>query len=96
MHNAMQPVGASDRTKVRMERLRRIELEQQQWEQEALVMPEAWDQLLLATFESVKTEFSDLDGLSWSQYRGPHGVDPGVGICSPASSCVRGRVTGIY
>ncbi|KAI6014345.1 hypothetical protein EDC04DRAFT_660601 [Pisolithus marmoratus] len=76
MHNAMQPVGASDRSKVRMERLRRIELEQQQWEQEALVMPEAWDQLLLATFESVKTEFSDLDGLSWSQYRGPLGVDP--------------------
>ncbi|KIM63130.1 hypothetical protein SCLCIDRAFT_1214433 [Scleroderma citrinum Foug A] len=56
----------TDRSKHRMERLREIELEQQQWEQDALVMPEAWDQLLLLSFRSVKTEFSDLDGLSWS------------------------------
>ncbi|KAL4072121.1 hypothetical protein J3A83DRAFT_4045348, partial [Scleroderma citrinum] len=53
----------SDRSKHRMERLRQIELEQQKWEQDALVMPEAWDQLLLLSFQSVKTEFSDLDGL---------------------------------
>ncbi|KAI6104572.1 hypothetical protein EDD16DRAFT_1637287 [Pisolithus croceorrhizus] len=75
MHNATQPLQTSDRNKLRMERLRQIELEQQQWEQEALVMPEAWDRLLLATFESVKTEFSDLDGLSWSQYRDTLAVD---------------------
>ncbi|KAI6102293.1 hypothetical protein EDD16DRAFT_1645642 [Pisolithus croceorrhizus] len=75
MHNATQPVQTSDRNKLRMERLRQIELEQQQWEQEALVMPEAWDRLLFATFESVKTEFSDLDGLSWSQYRDTPAVD---------------------
>lgn len=30
----------TDRSKHRMERLREIELEQQQWEQDALVMPE--------------------------------------------------------
>ncbi|KAI5999127.1 hypothetical protein EDD15DRAFT_134075 [Pisolithus albus] len=76
MHHAKQPVQNTDRNKLRMERLRQIELEQQQWEQEALIMPEAWDRLLLATFESVKTEFSDLDGLSWSQYRDPVAVDP--------------------
>lgn len=76
MHHAKQPVQHTDRNKLRMERLRQIELEQQQWEQEALVMPEAWDRLLLATFESVKTEFSDLDGLSWSQHRDPLVVDP--------------------
>ncbi|KAG6328740.1 hypothetical protein ID866_10348, partial [Astraeus odoratus] len=34
------PAQISDRSKLRMERLRQMELEQQQWEQEALVLPE--------------------------------------------------------
>ncbi|KAG2136570.1 uncharacterized protein EDB93DRAFT_1168378 [Suillus bovinus] len=61
----------TDRSKLRMERLRLEELEQQRWEQEALVMPEALNQALLMSFASVKTEFSDLDGLSWSRYPVP-------------------------
>lgn len=36
----MQSPLATDRGKLRMERLRQLELEQLQWEQEALVMPE--------------------------------------------------------
>lgn len=36
----------TDRSKHRMERLRQIELEQQQWEQDALVMPEVRTSLL--------------------------------------------------
>ncbi|KAI6008851.1 hypothetical protein F5J12DRAFT_826274 [Pisolithus orientalis] len=88
MHNLTHPVQTSDRNKLRMERLRQIELEQQQWEQEALVMPEAWDQLLLATFESVKTEFSDLDGLSWSRYCDPLVADSGAcGEATPLPMC---------
>ncbi|KAG8215722.1 hypothetical protein J3R82DRAFT_7615 [Butyriboletus roseoflavus] len=75
-----------------MEKLRQLELEQLQWEQEALVMPEVrpspfiyiplpahttlangqdLNRALLLSFESVKTEFSDLDGLSWSRYPVP-------------------------
>ncbi|KAG0698781.1 hypothetical protein DFH29DRAFT_1002546 [Suillus ampliporus] len=61
----------TDRSKLRMERLRQEELEQQRWEQEALVMPEALNQALLLSFASVKTEFSDLDGLSWPRYPVP-------------------------
>lgn len=34
-------------------------------------MPEALNQALLMSFASVKTEFSDLDGLSWSRYPVP-------------------------
>jgi hypothetical protein len=66
-----QQVNLTDRSKLRMERLRLEELEQQRWEQEALVMPEALNQALLMSFASVKTEFSDLDGLSWSRYPVP-------------------------
>ncbi|KAH7886708.1 hypothetical protein F5I97DRAFT_1780018, partial [Phlebopus sp. FC_14] len=58
----------SDRSKIRMERLRQQELEQMRWEQEALIMPEDLNRALLRSFESVKTEFSDLDGLKWSPY----------------------------
>jgi hypothetical protein len=35
-----QQANITDRSKLRMERLRLEELEQQRWEQEALVMPE--------------------------------------------------------
>jgi hypothetical protein len=35
-----QQANLTDRSKLRMERLRLEELEQQRWEQEALVMPE--------------------------------------------------------
>ncbi|KAG1880837.1 hypothetical protein F4604DRAFT_1748128 [Suillus subluteus] len=66
-----QQTNLTDRSKLRMERLRLEELEQQRWEQEALVMPEALNQALLMSFASVKTEFSDLDGLSWSRYPVP-------------------------
>ncbi|KAG1869262.1 hypothetical protein C8R48DRAFT_700856 [Suillus tomentosus] len=66
-----QQANLTDRSKLRMERLRLEELEQQRWEQEALVMPEALNQALLMSFASVKTEFSDLDGLSWSRYPVP-------------------------
>ncbi|KAG2346191.1 hypothetical protein BDR05DRAFT_1057820 [Suillus weaverae] len=66
----------TDRSKLRMERLRLEELEQQRWEQEALVMPEALNQALLMSFASVKTEFSDLDGLSWPRYPVPMVPNP--------------------
>ncbi|KAF9240825.1 hypothetical protein BU15DRAFT_73686 [Melanogaster broomeanus] len=68
----------TDRSKLRMERLRQMELEQLQWEQEALVMPEDLDRALFLSFESVKTEFSDLDGLSWSRYPVPLVTNPWV------------------
>ncbi|KAG2351613.1 hypothetical protein BDR07DRAFT_1500829 [Suillus spraguei] len=68
---ATQQASLTDRSKLRMERLRLEELEQQRWEQEALVMPEALNQALLMSFASVKTEFSDLDGLSWPRYPVP-------------------------
>jgi hypothetical protein len=79
-----------------MERLRLEELEQQRWEQDALVMPEvcnyplfggashsslftkALNQALLMSFASVKTEFSDLDGLSWPRYPVPIVPNPWV------------------
>ncbi|KAF8837658.1 hypothetical protein BDN67DRAFT_972623 [Paxillus ammoniavirescens] len=66
----------TDRSKLRMERLRQMELEQLQWEQEALVMPEDLNRALYLSFESVKTEFSDLDGLSWSRYPVPLVTNP--------------------
>lgn len=66
-----QQATLTDRSKLRMERLRLEELEQQRWEQDALVMPEALNQALLLSFASVKTEFSDLDGLSWPRYPVP-------------------------
>ncbi|KIK93398.1 hypothetical protein PAXRUDRAFT_829027 [Paxillus rubicundulus Ve08.2h10] len=66
----------TDRSKLRMERLRQMELEQLQWEQEALVMPEDLNRALFLSFESVKTEFSDLDGLSWSRYPVPLVTNP--------------------
>ncbi|KAG9312477.1 hypothetical protein JVU11DRAFT_6863 [Chiua virens] len=71
----MHPL-TTDRTKLRMEKQRRLELEQLQWEQEALVMPEALNRALFLSFESVKTEFSDLDGLSWSHYPVPLVTNP--------------------
>ncbi|KAF8429954.1 hypothetical protein L210DRAFT_3562854 [Boletus edulis BED1] len=77
-----------------MEKLRQLELEQLQWEQEALVMPEVrpapfisadsrnhqqdLNRALFLSFESVKTEFSDLDGLSWSRYPVPLVINPWV------------------
>ncbi|KAF9221161.1 hypothetical protein BS17DRAFT_786001 [Gyrodon lividus] len=66
----------TDRSKLRMERLKQLELEQLQWEQEALVMPEDLNRALFLSFESVKTEFSDLDGLSWSRYPVPLVTNP--------------------
>ncbi|OJA11882.1 hypothetical protein AZE42_10383 [Rhizopogon vesiculosus] len=66
-----QQANLTDRSRLRMERLRLEELEQQRWEQDALVMPEALNQALLMSFASVKTEFSDLDGLSWPRYPVP-------------------------
>ncbi|KAH0835600.1 hypothetical protein J3R83DRAFT_9325 [Lanmaoa asiatica] len=72
----MQSPLTTDRGKLRMEKLRQLELEQLQWEQEALVMPEDLNRALLLSFESVKTEFSDLDGLSWSRYPVPLVTNP--------------------
>ncbi|KAG6372531.1 hypothetical protein JVT61DRAFT_7639 [Boletus reticuloceps] len=88
----MQFQLTTDRGKLRMERLRQLELEQLQWEQEALVMPEVrpapfisadsrnhqqdLNRALFLSFESVKTEFSDLDGLSWSRYPVPLVINP--------------------
>ncbi|KAH7925771.1 hypothetical protein BV22DRAFT_1194890 [Leucogyrophana mollusca] len=63
-----QPLPPTDRSKMRMAKLKELELEQQQWDREALVMTEDQNQALLLSFKSVKTEFSDLDGLSWSRY----------------------------
>ncbi|KIJ62507.1 hypothetical protein HYDPIDRAFT_114642 [Hydnomerulius pinastri MD-312] len=74
MQTQMQQI--TDRSKLRMERLKQLELEQLQWEQEALVMPEDLNRALLLSFESVKTEFSDLDGLSWSRYPVPLVTNP--------------------
>ncbi|KAI9463833.1 hypothetical protein HD554DRAFT_2123096 [Boletus coccyginus] len=72
----MQSPLTTDRGKLRMERLRQLELEQLQWEQEALVMPEDLNRALFLSFESVKTEFSDLDGLSWPRYPVPLVTNP--------------------
>ncbi|KAF8552673.1 hypothetical protein OG21DRAFT_1604556 [Imleria badia] len=74
----MQSPLNTDRGKLRMERLRQLELEQLQWEQEALVMPEDLNRALFLSFESVKTEFSDLDGLSWPRYPVPLVTNPWV------------------
>ena len=90
----MQSPLTTDRGKLRMERLRQLELEQLQWEQEALVMPEVrpascvsadsrdleqdLNRALFLSFESVKTEFSDLDGLSWPRYPVPLVTNPWV------------------
>ncbi|EGN97664.1 hypothetical protein SERLA73DRAFT_184461 [Serpula lacrymans var. lacrymans S7.3] len=69
MTSPSNPVPAcSDRAKARKARIKQLELEQQKWDQEALVMTEDQKQTLLLSFKSVKTEFSDLDGLSWSRY----------------------------
>ena len=94
----MQSQLPTDRGKLRMEKLRQLELEQLQWEQEALVMPEVrpapfvsahshdlpqdLNRALFLSFESVKTEFSDLDGLSWSRYPVPLVTNPWV-RCQP-------------
>ncbi|KAG1743812.1 hypothetical protein EDB19DRAFT_1697071 [Suillus lakei] len=80
---AAQQANLTDRSKLRMERLRLEELEQQRWEQEALVMPEALNQALLMSFASVKTEFSDLDGLSWSRYPVPIVPNPWAIVDEP-------------
>ncbi|KAH7914873.1 hypothetical protein BJ138DRAFT_1078438 [Hygrophoropsis aurantiaca] len=64
-----QPQPVTDRSKIRMAKLKELELEQQQWDREALVMAEDLNQTLILSFKSVKTEFSDLDGLSWSRHR---------------------------
>ncbi|KAN0078100.1 hypothetical protein V8E55_010157 [Tylopilus felleus] len=72
----MQFQLTTDRGKIRMEKLRQLELEQLQWEQEALVMPEDLNRALHLSFESVKTEFSDLDGLSWPRYPVPLVTNP--------------------
>jgi hypothetical protein len=90
----MQFPLTTDRGKLRMERLKQLELEQLQWEQEALVMPEVrpasfmpddsrdleqdLNRALFLSFESVKTEFSDLDGLSWPRYPVPLVTNPWV------------------
>ena len=99
----MQFQLTTDRGKIRMEKLRQLELEQLQWEQEALVMPEVrsapfipahsrdigqdLNRALHLSFESVKTEFSDLDGLSWPRYPVPLVTNPWVGF-QPMPLCV--------
>jgi hypothetical protein len=47
-----QQVNLTDRSKLRMERLRLEELEQQRWEQEALVMPEVRSYVFSSTLHS--------------------------------------------
>ncbi|KII85001.1 hypothetical protein PLICRDRAFT_350729 [Plicaturopsis crispa FD-325 SS-3] len=58
--------GSSERSKLRRDRLRQIEMEQLVEEKQALKMTEAERQTLIHSFTSVKTEFADLDGLTWN------------------------------
>ncbi|PFH46289.1 hypothetical protein AMATHDRAFT_8007 [Amanita thiersii Skay4041] len=55
-------------TRAEQRRLRLLEIEKEQHleDAEALKMTEEQRQILLRSFQSVKFEFSDLDGLSWS------------------------------
>jgi hypothetical protein len=55
------------RAEQRKQRLRELETEQAAEEAEALKMTEEQRQTLLKPFTSVKVEFTDLDGLRWSQ-----------------------------
>ncbi|KAF8815591.1 hypothetical protein BYT27DRAFT_7128762 [Phlegmacium glaucopus] len=55
------------RAEQRKQRLRELETEQAAEEAEALKMTEEQRQTLLKSFTSVKVEFTDLDGLRWSQ-----------------------------
>jgi len=55
------------RAEQRKQRLRELETEQAAEEAEALKMTEEQRQTLLKSFSSVKVEFTDLDGLRWSQ-----------------------------
>jgi len=55
------------RAEQRKQRLRELESEQAAEEAEALKMTEEQRQTLLKSFTSVKVEFTDLDGLRWSQ-----------------------------
>jgi len=55
------------RAEQRKRRLRELETEQAAEEAEALKMTEEQRQTLLKSFTSVKVEFTDLDGLRWSQ-----------------------------
>ncbi|KIM79152.1 hypothetical protein PILCRDRAFT_823731 [Piloderma croceum F 1598] len=57
---------SSERAHIRQFQLKRIEQEQLLEEKEALKMTEEERQTLLSSFSSVKTEFCDLDGLSWA------------------------------
>ncbi|GBE88255.1 hypothetical protein SCP_1300700 [Sparassis crispa] len=56
----------SDRAKMRMQRQKAIEEEQHMEDLEALKLTTDQRRMLLSPFTSVKVEFSDLDGLSWS------------------------------
>ncbi|EIW78057.1 hypothetical protein CONPUDRAFT_139101 [Coniophora puteana RWD-64-598 SS2] len=77
------------RSRQRMERVRMLELEQIKWDQEALVMIDAMNQALFLSFKDVKTEFCDLDGLSWERY-------PDRRICAcPAHNGQRAKPGGV-
>lgn len=77
----MQSLEVSDRTRLRMERLRVAELEQQRSEEEAVAV------LVHIQFEfkSVKTEFYDLDGLSHDE-RTPRITSDATWACAELDS----------
>lgn len=72
-------------TRAEQRRLRQLEIEDEQRleDAEALKMTEEQRDILLRTFHSVKFEFRDLDGLSWTdpirqQLKQPEGVENAV------------------
>ncbi|KAF8151290.1 hypothetical protein B0H34DRAFT_124236 [Crassisporium funariophilum] len=60
-------LGHVSRAEQRKQRLLEVESEQAAEEAEALKMTEEQRQMLMKPFTSVKVEFSDLDGLRWTQ-----------------------------
>ncbi|TFY75523.1 hypothetical protein EWM64_g8489 [Hericium alpestre] len=69
---------AKDKAHVRAVRQRLIEEEQRREEEAALHMTDEEREILEQCFASVKTEFADLDGLSWSTQ--PPGISLGLGL----------------
>lgn len=61
----MDGIGESVKFKLRRARVEEMERQQELEDRAHLGMTSEQHQLLSKTFESVKTEFEDLDGLSW-------------------------------